>query len=327
VPGVFRSSNPLNLVLIFFIGMLLRYQSFVAPVTPELSAIEGFLYRWIVHGLVRFAGEGSILFPLMSYLLVFLQALLLNAFVNQHRMFGKPQYLVAFSYVLVTALRPEWWQFSPALLVNTALIPVWNNLVLLNKSQQAKSLLFSTGIIIGLSSFIYFPALAYFLLLLVSVLILRPFRLPEWINGFMGLLMPYYFLFSISFLTDQWDMERFLPLPVWNLLHLQRDLWTFLSLLTLFIPLAMGLYHLQNAIGRLAIHSRKAWNLVFYYFILSMLVPLPATSLDLSYFFLTAPTLALIQANVFFYPKKRYLPNLLVLLLLAFILLLNLRHN
>ncbi len=327
MPGVFRSSNPLNLLLVFFIGMLLRYHSFVDPVTPGLSAIEGFLYRWIVQGLVRFAGEGSILFPLISYLLVFLQAVLLNAFVNQHRMFGRTQYLVAFCYVLVTALRPEWWQFSPALLVNTALIPVWNNLVNLNKSQQAKSLLFSTGIIIGLSSFIYFPALAFFLLLLVSVLILRPFRLPEWINGFMGLLMPYYFLFSISFLTDQWDRERFLPFPAWSMLHLQRDLWTFLSLLTLFFPLAMGLYHLQNAIGRLAIHSRKAWNLVFYYLILSILVPLPAASQDLSYFFLAAPTLALLQANLFFYPKKRFLPNLLVLLLLAFILFLNLRHN
>jgi hypothetical protein len=126
---------------------------------------------------------------------------------------------------------------------------------------------------------------------------------------------------------DQWDRERFLPFPAWDIVYLQRDLLTFFSLLTVFIPLAVGVYHLQNSFGRLAIHSRKAWNLVFYYFILSLLIPFPAASSGLSYFFLAAPTMAMIQANVFFYPKKRFLPNLMVLLLLAFILLLNLRYN
>lgn len=325
MPGIFRSSNPFNVILVFFLGFLLRYDAFVHPVFPVVSTADGFLYHWIVAFLTRISGPSALLFSALAYLLVFIQATMLNAFVNNHRMFGKVNYLTAFSFITITAIRPEWWQFSSLLLVNTAFIPVWNNLVALYKSQQAKSILFSTGILVGLSSFVYFPAIGYVLLLMVSVLIMRPFQLPEWVTGLIGLLVPYYFLFSITYLAGTWDAARYLPSYDWGMVLPEKNVWTFLSLVLLLVPLMLGFYYLQESINRLAINSRKAWNLVFYYLVLSLLIPFLSPTKDLTYFFLATPAIAAVHANVYAHPRKAFIPNLLLLAVIGYVLVLNFR--
>ena len=323
MPGILRSNNPFNVFLIFFLGIVLRIHVFTDPAAPVVMPADGFLYVGMVKWLQTIFGKGSIFFPSFAYLLVFLQALLLNTFVNKHKMFGRPNYLTGFAYIILTALRPEWWVFSSALLLNTAIIPVWNNLVSLYKSQTAKSTLFTTGMIIGVTSFFYFPALIFFLLLLVSTLVMRPFRLPEWITGIMGLLVPYYFLLSFSFLTDHWDLKRYLPLPHWGIVPLQKDKWTFILIIFIALILILGFYYLLNSMNRLAINSRKAWNLVFYYLVIAAVLPFLSASVDLSYFLLSIPPIAGALANLLFYPQNRLLPNLLALGLVVYVLLLN----
>ena len=323
MPGIFRSNNPFNVFLIFFLGIILRIHVFINPAKPVMMEADGFLYHWLVKDLQSVLGKSSILFTIMAYLFVFLQAILLNTFVNKHKMFGKPNYLPAFGYIVITALRPEWWVFSSALLLNTAIIPVWNNLVNLYKSQHAKSILFSTGLIIGLCSFLYFPASLFFLLLLVSVLIMRPFRLPEWITGILGLITPYYFLLSISFLTNKWNVKTFIPIPSWSLVPLVRDKWNFILIIFIAIGLIGGFYFLLNYMNRLAINSRKAWNLLFYYLVLASFLPFLSASTNLSYFFLALPPVAAGMANLFFYPQNRVIPNLLALGMVIYVMLLN----
>lgn len=323
MPGIFRSNNPFNVFLIFFLGIILRLHVFNQPQGPVVMPADGFLYVGMVKWMESIFGKSSIFFPSFAYVLIFLQAVLLNTFVNKHKMFGRSNYITAFAYVVLTAVRPEWWAFSSSLVVNAAIIPVWNNLVGLYKSQKAKSILFSTGLIIGLISFFYFPAIHFVLLLLVSVLIMRPFRLPEWITGILGVLIPYYFLFSFSFLMDKWDLKHYLPLPSWGIVPLQKDKWTFILIVYIALTLILGFYHLLNSMNRLAINSRKAWNLVFYYLILAAVLPFLSASKDLSYFLLAIPAVAATMANLLYYPQNRLLPYIMTAGLLVYVLLLN----
>ncbi|MFZ9300125.1 MAG: DUF6427 family protein [Chitinophagaceae bacterium] len=323
--GIFRSHNPFNVILIFLIGIVLRIHIFSNPTDPVIMPADGFLYVWLVNKLKGILGNQSVLFPLLAYLFVFLQAVLLNTFVNKHKMFTKPNYLIGFLYIVLTALCKEWWVFSSALLINTAIIPVWDNLIGLYKSQKAKSTIFTTGIVIGICSFFYFPAIAFFLLLLVSILILRPFHLPEWITGIIGLLMPYYFLFSISFLKDSWDIHQFLPIPKWGGVLLAYDKWFIVLIIFLAISLILGVYYLLESMNRLAIHSRKAWNLVFYYFIITITLPFLSSSSNLLFFLLAIPPLAAAIANFLFYPQNRVLPNVLAIGFVVYVLFLNFR--
>lgn len=321
--GILRSSNPFSVFLIFFLGIILRIDVFSNLPAPVILPADGFLYVGMVKWLESIFDKGSLFFPAFAYLLIFVQALLLNTFVNKHKMFGRNNFLTAFAYIVLTAMRPEWWVFSSALWLNTAFIVVWHNLVSLYKSQTAKSTLFTTGMIIGLSSFFYFPAIGFFLFLLVSVLIMRPFHLPEWITGILGLLLPYYFLLSFSFLTNHWDLKRFLPIPHWGLVPIEKDKWTFILIVSIALILILGFYNLLNAMNRLAINSRKAWNLVFYYLLMALVLPFLSASKDLTYFLLAVPPIAGAMANLLFYPQNRLLPNLMALGLVVYVLLLN----
>lgn len=286
---------------------------------------DGFFYVWLVTKLKGIWGTKSVLFPLLAYILVFFQAVMLNTFVNKHKMFIKSNFLVGFTYILLTALYPDWWILSSSLLMNTAIIPVWDRLISLYKSQKVKSTLFSAGLIIGCCSFFYFPSIFFFLLLMVSLLILRPFNLTEWITGIIGLLMPYYFLFSISYLKDKWDIRSYLPTLHWSGISLPDDKWNFLLIVFLSMSLILGVYYLLESMNRLAIHSRKAWNLVFYYFIIALALPFLSSSNNLLFFLLAIPPLAAGVANFLYYPQNRVLPNVLAFGFMLYILFLNFR--
>jgi hypothetical protein len=80
VPGIFRTSNPFSIVVLFFYGIILRYASFGAPSVPIAQPADGFLYHALLRSLGNMSNGSGVIFPVLSYLLVFAQALMLNVF-------------------------------------------------------------------------------------------------------------------------------------------------------------------------------------------------------------------------------------------------------
>ena len=74
----------------------------------------------------------------------------------------------------------------------------------------------------------------------------------------MGIVLPYYFLFSFFFLTDDWrHFLSFIPVPQWTL---PVGGWTpalITSLSAIFIVLLLGLYYWQLTNKRMVIQIRK----------------------------------------------------------------------
>src|SRR5690606_11040631 len=104
----------------------------------------------------------------------------------------------------------EWSVFSAPLLVNSLLLLVWSMMTGLYNSNHPKSLVFNIGLLVGLSSFIFFPALAFILLVFFAMLVTRPFHFTEWLIAIFGIVTPYYFLFIGLFLFDGWDPAIYL---------------------------------------------------------------------------------------------------------------------
>src|SRR6185503_809696 len=68
---------------------------------------------------------------------------------------------------------------------------------------QAKSTLYNIGFAIGITTFFYFPSLAFALLIIFALVITRPPRLAEWIIAVLGIATPWYLLFAWLFLTNR----------------------------------------------------------------------------------------------------------------------------
>jgi hypothetical protein len=249
--------------------------------------------------------------------------MMLNVFFYQHRLLARPKYLPALSYILITALFPEWWQLSSALIVNTLLIWAWNSMTLLYKNQRAKQIIFNTGIIIGICSFFYFPSIGFTALLFASLVIMRPVSLPEWLTGILGVTLPYYFLFAWAYLKGSWSTSNFFPDIFFSYPQFQQTVWAWGALILLMIPFLVSGFYIQGSILRMLIQVRKGWSLLLVYLLVALVMPFMNATSSFEYWILSAVPFAAFHANVFFYPPKRLVPGLLHMLMAVFILALN----
>lgn len=321
--GIFRNYNPFGIIFLFFYGLVLRFASFVRPQIPEALPGDGFAYRGLVSSL---AGLGQVfpsLFPLLAYMLVFVQAMMVNGLVNNHRLLNRSSFLPAMAYLLVTALFPEWWAFSAGLVVNTFMIWIWSQLTGLYSNARAQWSLLSIGLALGICSLFYFPSMAFFLLVSMALLVMRPFRIAEWLVALLGLTMPYYFLFAWLFLRGEWNPGAFLPALEFNIPGFQQSVWAWAGMLLLVVPFLVSGYFIQGNILRMLIQVRKSWNLLLLYLLTALLVPFINASPSFSYWILCAPPFAAFHANVYVQTHPRWLPQVIHWVLVAFILALN----
>jgi hypothetical protein len=101
---------------------------------------------------------------------------------------------------------------------------------------KAKGIVFNTGLAIGISSFIFFPSITFIVWVLVALMIMRPFRINEWLLCLLGLTSPYYFYGIYLFLTGSWAPEKILPYLTIHMPSLQQSIWLAASALLLMVP-------------------------------------------------------------------------------------------
>jgi hypothetical protein len=263
VVRLFSGANPLNLLFLFFLGIVLRLNAFTDPVIPTALASDGWLYKEILELLYPFGSKFPILYPILTYLLIFIQAIVLNGFTNEKRVYNGLNLLTAFSVVFLTALIPSWNSWSSVILVNLMLVWIWPKMTNLYYSEKVKTDVFNAGFAIGVCSFLYFPALLLFPLILVALIITRPFKLAEWIVSFTGLLLPFYFFFVFQYFFN----NQFQPNSVFTEIQWQSPLaylgkkYEWVHFVLLLIPALAGFIYSRISITRMVVLNRKIWAL------------------------------------------------------------------
>ncbi len=321
--GIFRNYNPFGIIFLFFYGLVLRFASFVHPHVPEAMPGDGILYRGLLDSLSGPGRAIPVLYPVLAYLLVFIQAMMINGLVNNHRLLIRASFLPAMAYILVTALFPEWWEFSAALVVNTFMVWAWAQMTGLYNNPRAQWTLLSVGLAIGICSLFYFPSIAFFLLLSMSLVIMRPFLVADWLLSFLGLTIPYYFLFAWLFLRNAWDPGMLVSRLQLNYPGFQQNIWAWGGMLLLVVPFLVSGFFIQGNILRMLIQVRKGWSLALLYLLTALLIPFINASPSFSFWILCAPPFAAFHANTYIHPQKKLLPALVHWVTVIFILALN----
>ena len=207
--GTFKANNPYNTFLLLVYGVFLKLPMFLHPVKPVPQLTDGFLFRQLLLQLNPIGTKLPALYPFIAFILLYTQAITFNQMANAQRLMQKPNYLVGMSYLLLTSLFKEWNVLSAPLIINTLLVWVWARMSSLNNTQKAMGMLFNIGIAIGISTFFYFPSIAFAALIILGLVLIRPFKLSEWLIALFGIIAPYYFLLSYLFLTDKWKGYKF----------------------------------------------------------------------------------------------------------------------
>ncbi len=291
---------------------------FLHPVIPQPQVIDGFLYKVILNGLQIIGKNLPFTYPIITYFFLFTQALSINKFVNNQKLLQKPSYLAAMTYLLVTSFFSQWNVFSSVLIINSIIIFILFQITKLNESRSANGTLLNIGLLTGIGTFIYFPSVAFFILIVVGVVLIRRFNIKEWFMVLIGVLTPYYFLLAYVFIADMWRGYHFPGFAI-QIPFLEKSGWTFAGITIIAFACVIGLYLIQNNYRRFLIQTRKSWSLVYFYLLISFFVPFINTNKSFSYWVLMAVPASIISSACFVYPLKKWIPKLFHLLMIAFI--------
>jgi len=311
VIGIFKQKASANAFLLFVYALVLKFPLFLHPFPPVLHAEDNYLYRFILTLLNSLFGHSALPYAILSFIILYSQATLLNSICNYHKMLPRSSDLPAMCYILVTSLLPDWGHFSAPLLINSIMIWCWYRMVSLYNSSSPVTAIYNIGLFLGLASLLYIPAIAFLILLFFALLIMRPFRIREWFVGFIGFTSPYYFLILILYFIHQLHWNNLVPHIRFTFPAIPGSIWIIAAISLLVIPFIIGGMYVQNNLNKMLILVRKSWSLLLVYLIAAVLVIIINKAGSYENWIVTAMPFAVFHAAAYYYPVNRLLINVL----------------
>ncbi|THU41019.1 hypothetical protein FAM09_02575 [Niastella caeni] len=324
--GIFKQKTSSNIIILLVYGLILKFNRFLHPAGPIQQPEDHFLYTWLI-GFLKPLHMAPVLYVLLTFMLLYSQALLFNRICNDQKLLPRPNYLPAMAHLLTTSLFVEWNYFSAPLLANTFLIWIFYRMTTLPNIQKPAPAIFSIGVQIGIVTLIYRPAIVFVALILLALFIMRPFRLREWAINMLGITMPYYFLALVLYLGNQWDWNKIKPTFSIGLPAIPTSLYITISIILLVVPFMIGGYFVQANLNKMYIHVRKSWSLLLLYLIMAMLIIMADAGSNnrgfyLSWMLCSVPITAF-HAAAYFYMNSSRLSVIIHWILFGFAIYLN----
>lgn len=318
--GVFKQKNPLNLLLLLAFGVLIKLPVFLHPHIPQSRPEDGILFDAILRFLRGGGDSMPLLFPILAFLLLFLQAVVLTRFINNQRMMSRTNYLPGMAYLMITSLLPEWNYFSAPLLVNSLLLFVLSWLFGIYNQPNARGAIFNIGMALGVAGFLFVPSLTFVIWVLLAMAVMRPFRFNEWLICILGITTPFYFYAIYIFIRQKWSWDAFLPHITVGLPSLEQTAWLAASVFLLMVPFLIGGYYVQDNLRRMLINVRKGWSLLLLYLLTALLLPFVNTTHTFENWVMAMVPMAAFHGCTYLYPTWRTLPVIIFWVTIAFIL-------
>jgi hypothetical protein len=314
---LFRDKSIINIFFLVLLSVGVHLHFFVSTPVVVTNTNDGIFSVLLRH----YAVPLSSTFLFMLYqLLLLVQAIRLNMVLTDLRMFQASNYTTAMAYVLLSGMVTQWCSITPALMANFLLIWLFIKLSRLYNHPSPKTLLFNTGLIVGLSIICYHPTAILILVVLFALAVVRPFKLAEWVILLMGVLLPYYFLAAWLYLTDGFSaFGQYLPHLHWTVPLKQWSVPLIASLAVLCLVLLAGLYYWQISSNRMVIQIRKNWGVMMVMLLILLPIPFVFLYAGLESAFMSLVPLGAFAGNAFSYPRRLVLPNLLFWLAAAVI--------
>jgi hypothetical protein len=306
------------MLLVF--GVLIKLPIFLHPHIITARTEDGLLFKAILKFLESTGLSYPRLYPFLAFSLLFLQAVILTRFLNNQRMMNRATYLPGMAYMLITSLFPEWNYFSAPLIVNTLLLFILSGLFKIYNQQNAKGTIFNIGVALGIASFIFFPALTFIIWILLALMLMRPFRLNEWVLCIIGITTPFYFYAIYLFIEGQWSWQQLLPYFSVSLPSLKQSAWLAGSAFLLAVPFLTGGYYVQDNLRRMLIQVRKGWSLLLLFLLGAIFVPFVNNADTFENWVMAAIPFAAFHACTYLYSTLRIFPLLVFWLTVAFVI-------
>lgn len=188
---LFRSSYLPQYLFLLLIGGILWLPAFLSP--PEITVTAHSVQP--VHNLVsRWLQHLPLIAVVIGFVLLMLEALFFNMILISHDLVSKNSMVPAIVYTVLMSSHYENLTLTPILLAGILLLALLN--VVFSMYEKADTLKdqLTAGFLIAFASMVYFPSVFFILFILYVLIIYRIVTWREWLVPFIGLVIPYLYL-------------------------------------------------------------------------------------------------------------------------------------
>ena len=318
--SIFKTFNPVNVLWLALLVIMLR-TGFLLERQPTGTGWSAGIFDSFLQSSVQ-----NIFSPffnlLIAGLMVLGQALLVNYLVNHYNLLGKPTFLPALMYVVLSGLFAPFVFISAPLLCNFLVLWMLFKLFTFYKSPDAKSTAYDLGMIVAIGSMIYLPFVYLVLVIWVGLFLFRPFNWRESAAPVTGFVTVYFFLAVYYYLNN--SLSKFttlwIPLGAKFPLKLNINHYNYLVLIPVLIILLLCLVKLQQNFLKSYVQVRKSFQLLFVLFIIAAAAFYVNTPFNLTHFLLCTIPAAIFSSYYFLYAKSKWFYESLFTLLVLSIL-------
>jgi len=315
---LFRNNSPFTVIVLFIFTLVVKFRLLLHPSAPDLVT-DHFMYNYILRALAVVFGQNAFVYSMLAIVIMFVQSLYLKSISVRHKLFPRYTYVPAFVYLLLTSIYLPFNTFSETLLLNWLLLGAMDIMFGFTQTTQPRKLIFNASFLLSMAALFQFTMLAYFFLLLVGMVMFRPFNVGEWSVALMGYLTPPYFLACVLFLADRFFLFAQWPGIGFSMMAPNSVFYLIVMLAGLLILLASGIYAMQLNVAMSNIYVRRDWIALSFYLIISVFVAILTDVAIKTAWLVTMPAISIIISHALLLEKNKRFSNFIFYFSLVFL--------
>jgi hypothetical protein len=315
---VFKRNDISAYIALLLVTILCKLKFFLypTPITLDAEAFKALFFS--LGGLKLFYEVHPFLYMMVSILLQYVFAIVLNTAMINHRLFPQKNMLIGLAFVLITSFFSEFNYFSTAFIANFFLTIAFVTILKLSTTSQPRQRCFNIGLLMGLASFFYFPSIVLFVVFLFFIWLLRPFVLQEAIAYFLGFISCFYGAIAYLYLTDHLLLNRIQPhfhfgLPT-RIQNPNLVIWFAVVFIVLLIRSAVLS---NNNVRKEPMIVRKKWRLVYVYLIFATVSSLFSSNFPSAFLIVALTPFSILLSQSFNHHKEKWNIFTLLFILLS----------
>lgn len=322
----FRKSYLIQYILLALMHLILWGGAFISPAEVSLSGDPYLSPAYAL--LLKLLGNNPYLYVSLAFLLVLSAAIIFSYTIDKNNLADSNSLIPALVFIVVMSLFPGLQTLHQALIPGFIMIVVLDMVFDIFTAEEAYTKVFNSSFLVAVSSFFYFPSIAFLLFIWLTFFIYRLYSWREWVIVLLGFLTPYILLWTYFFWTDdlakafQAYQNYFTPKSLFNFAQGISILNYFSAgiVILLFIrAFLIQAAHLQENV----ISVRKRFWAVILFLVISLASFLFSGSLAALHVVFIQVSLALVIQGMMFKLRRLFFTELTLWVLILLILINN----
>jgi len=214
VAGFFRNNDKLGYVLLPAAAIFVWAFGLILPPFHQISEIKSsFIYDFLLNNAsVNLLLGLNLVFSIINgYLISFV--------CTKHEVSDKQNLLPGFFFVLFTGLLNLSGPFHPIIPASSFVLIALFRLFSIYREEISLSEVFDASFLLALAVLVYAPFVVFLTIPFIAMLILKPFKLREWLLSLLGLIAPFFFASALLFMGNRnyfyyWQIIRESVIPI-----------------------------------------------------------------------------------------------------------------